>query len=71
MSFAEFLPVFIAVAVLVGLAVAAMIVSQRLSGRCLQGGTCGSRAIHKLRGPNGESLSCATCPNRRPDVSKG
>ncbi len=66
MSLAALLPVLLAVAALIGLALGAVIVLQRLSGRCLQGGTCGSRGV---RGPNGEDLSCASCPNRRPGVA--
>ncbi len=65
-SFAALLPVLLAGAALIGLALGAVIVLQRLSGRCLQGGTCGSRG---LRGPNGEDLSCASCPNRRPGAA--
>jgi len=61
MNWVALLPVLVAVLVLIGLAVGAMVVLQRLSGRCLQGGTCGTRGV---RGPNGEDLSCASCPNR-------
>ncbi|GEM_PF-3477447 len=62
MDFGSLLPVLLAVIALIGLAVGAMFVGQRLTGRCLQGGTCGSRGVV---GPNGEDLSCATCPNRK------
>jgi hypothetical protein len=61
-NIATLLPVLAAVVALIGLAFGAVIVLQRLSGRCLQGGTCGSRGV---RGPNGEDLSCPTCPNRK------
>lgn len=62
MSIGALLPVLAAVAALIGLVLGAVIVLQRVSGRCLQGGTCGSRGV---RGPNGEDLSCPTCPNRK------
>ena len=39
----------------------AMSVGVLLSGRCLRG-SCGGP---ELLGPDGEALSCATCPNRR------
>ncbi|MGE5339553.1 MAG: hypothetical protein ACM3PU_17115 [Gemmatimonadota bacterium] len=66
MSLAALLPVLLAVAALIGLALGAVILLQRVSGRCLQGGTCGSRGV---RGPNGEDLACASCPNRKPDAT--
>jgi hypothetical protein len=62
MSFAGFVPVLIAAIVLIGLAIAGMAIGTIFSKRCLQGGTCGSRVV---RGPDGESLSCASCPNRK------
>lgn len=62
MSLATFLPVLIAAIVLIGLAVAGMAVGAMFSRRCLQGGTCGSRAVI---GPDGVPLSCASCPNRK------
>ena len=43
-----------------GIAVALMIVGQRLSGRCMRG-SCGGQGVV---GPGGERLSCADCPNR-------
>jgi len=62
MGFTALLPVLLAVLALIGAAVGAMIVMQRLSGRCLQGGTCASRRVLE---PDGADLSCASCPNRR------
>lgn len=56
------LPALLAAVVLIGLAIGAVIALQRLSGRCLQGGACGSRGV---RGPDGEELSCASCPHRK------
>jgi hypothetical protein len=53
MDLAALLPLFLAVAVLIGLAFGGLILLQRISGRCLQGGACGSR------------ISCASCPNRK------
>lgn len=39
---------------------AAMAIGRMLTGRCLRGSCGGADAT----GPDGESLSCATCPNR-------
>jgi hypothetical protein len=61
MDFAAFWPVFLVVAALFGVAIAAMAVGTILSGKCLHG-SCGGPGVV---GPDGESLSCATCPNRR------
>ena len=44
-----------------GAGVFAMIAGSRMTGRCLRG-SCGGLAAH---GPDGEPLSCATCPNRK------
>jgi len=41
---------------------AIMAVGVVLDGRCLRG-SCGGP---EMRGPDGESLTCATCPNRKP-----
>jgi hypothetical protein len=46
---------FAVVLAVFGIAVVAMAVGQKLSGRCLRG-SCG--------GSDGESLSCADCPHR-------
>lgn len=43
------------------LAMSAMSVGVLFSGRCLRG-SCGGP---KVFGPNGEPLTCATCPRRR------
>jgi hypothetical protein len=53
-------PVFLVVLALFGLAFAAMAIGAMLSGRCLRGSCGGPEA----RGPKGEPLSCAGCPNR-------
>jgi hypothetical protein len=62
MDLAALLPVLPAAVALIGLAFGAMALGQRLSGRCLRGGTCGGRGIV---GPDGEDLSRATYPNRK------
>lgn len=46
--------------VVVALAMLAMSVGLLFSNRCLRG-SCGGPEV---LGPDGESLSCATCPNR-------
>ncbi len=61
MSFADFLPVFAAVAVLFLLGAAAMAVGVLFKRPCLRG-SCGGPA---LTGPDGEKLSCEGCPNRK------
>jgi hypothetical protein len=65
MDFAAFWPVFLVVAALFGVAIAAMAVGTILSGKCLRG-SCGGPGVV---GPDGESLSCATCPNRKKRAS--
>lgn len=47
--------------VAVGVAVAAMAVGVMLERPCLRG-SCGGGKVHDVQG---ESLSCATCPNRK------
>jgi hypothetical protein len=47
--------------VAIGLVMLAMSVGVLLSGRCLRG-SCGGVGIV---GPDGEPLTCATCPNRK------
>lgn len=44
-----------------GIAILAMAVGVMFSGRCLRGSCGGEGAI----GPDGEPLTCATCPNRK------
>jgi hypothetical protein len=53
-------PVFLAVLVLLGLGVAAMAVGVIFRRPSLRG-SCGGPAIQT---PQGEKISCATCPNR-------
>ncbi len=45
-----------------GMAMLAMAVGVIFSNRCLHG-SCGGPEV---KGPDGESLNCATCPNREP-----
>ncbi len=52
--------VFVIVLLLFGGGMAAMALGQRLSGHCMRG-SCGGP---KVAGPDGEPISCATCPNR-------
>jgi hypothetical protein len=52
--------VILATLIAFAVAVAAMALGGKLTGRCLRG-SCGGPAAH---GPDGEPLSCATCPNR-------
>jgi hypothetical protein len=47
--------------VAIGLVMLAMSVGVLLSGRCLRG-SCGGPGV---LGPDGESLACAACPNRK------
>ena len=51
---------FVLSAVVIGIAMLGMAVGVLLSNRCLRG-SCGGPEV---LGPNGESLTCATCPNR-------
>ena len=53
--------VFLIVLVMFGAAIAAMAIGQSLSGRCMRG-SCGGPGVV---GPDGESLSCRDCPNRK------
>lgn len=53
--------VFFVTLLLIGVAMAAMALGSRLTGRCLRG-SCGGPAA---RGPDGKELeACANCPNR-------
>lgn len=47
-------------AVVIGVVMVAMSVGVLFSNRCLRGSCGGPEVI----GPDGESLSCATCPHR-------
>ena len=57
--------VFLIVLVMFGAAIAAMAIGQSLSGRCMRG-SCGGPGVV---GPDGESLSCRDCPNRKPTAA--
>jgi hypothetical protein len=61
MAFDSLLPVFAVSAALFALGVLAMAVGVLFKRPCLRG-SCGGAAA---RGPDGEKLSCADCPNRR------
>lgn len=61
MDLASLWPVFAVTVAIFAIAIAAMAVGRVLSGRCLRG-SCGGV---ETTGPDGESLSCAACPNRR------
>jgi len=60
-------PVFAVTLAIFGIAIAAMAIGVIFSGRCLRGSCGGPEAA----GPDGESLSCATCPNRRKHPRQG
>jgi hypothetical protein len=53
------------VIVAIGLVMLAMSVGVLLSGRCLRG-SCGGPAV---LGADGDPLTCAACPNRKPAAS--
>jgi hypothetical protein len=55
----QLLPVAAAVIGLLALAVGAMMLGQRLTGRCLRGSCGGPKAV----GPDGKPISCVGCPN--------
>jgi hypothetical protein len=55
------LPVFLAVLAILGLVVAAMAIGVMMKRPCLRG-SCGGPAVS---GPDGQKLSCETCPNRK------
>jgi hypothetical protein len=58
-----YLPILLLTIAAIALVMLAMAVGVMLSGRCLRG-SCGGPDIV---GPNGESLLCSTCPNRKSD----
>lgn len=60
------LPLFLAILVLLGLGVAAMAVGVIFRRPSLRG-SCGGPALHT---PQGEPISCATCPNRDKPASE-
>lgn len=61
MTFAGFVPVFLAVLAVIGITVAAMAVGVMFKRPCLRG-SCGGPALHAS---DGQRLSCTTCPNRK------
>jgi hypothetical protein len=61
MSLDTLLPVFLLALLAIGIAVAAMAVGVIFKRPCLRG-SCGGSAV---LGPDGNKLSCATCPNRK------
>jgi hypothetical protein len=63
MDLGAFVPVFVAVLVLIGIGAAAMAIGAMFRRPCLRG-SCGGPAI---TGPDGEKLSCDACPNRKRD----
>ena len=56
---AELLPVAGIVVGLFAVAMAAMALGQRFTGRCLRGSCGGPKAV----GPDGKPISCVGCPN--------
>jgi hypothetical protein len=61
MTLDTLLPVFLLALAAIGIAVAAMAVGVIFKRPCLRG-SCGGTAV---LGPDGNKLSCATCPNRK------
>lgn len=61
MNLSTLATVFVLAAVLIGVAVLAMAVGVMFKRPCLRG-SCGGPAVI---GPDGEKLSCSTCPNRQ------
>ena len=53
--------IFLLTTVIIGLAMLVMAVGVLFSNRCLRG-SCGGEAVF---GPDGDSLSCETCPMRK------
>ncbi len=60
MDASALLPIFAITLVAFGIGFVAMAIGRMLTGRCLRGSCGGADVV----GANGESLSCATCPNR-------
>lgn len=56
---AAFLPVAAVVLGLFAVAIAAMVLGQRMTGRCLRGSCGGPKAV----GPDGQPIRCVGCPN--------
>jgi hypothetical protein len=61
MNLDTLLPVFLLALVAIGIAVAAMAVGVIFKRPCQRGSFGGSAVL----GPDGNKLSCATCPNRK------
>ena len=61
MNFTALAIVFVLALAVIGAAVAAMAIGVVFRRPCLRG-SCGGAAVV---GPDGEKLSCATCPNRQ------
>ncbi|MGL6109586.1 MAG: hypothetical protein ACRC2B_05740, partial [Rubrivivax sp.] len=59
-TLATLLPVFLLALAAIGIAIVAMAVGVIFKRPCLRG-SCGGPAV---LGPDGQKLSCATCPNR-------
>jgi hypothetical protein len=57
----DFLPVFLLALLFIGTAVAVMAVGVMFKRPCLRG-SCGGKPV---LGPDGQALSCRTCPNRK------
>lgn len=60
MNLSTLATVFVLAAVLIGVAVLAMAIGVMFRRPCLRG-SCGGPAVI---GPDGEKLSCSSCPNR-------
>lgn len=60
---AELFPVAAVVLGLFAVAIAAMMIGQRLTGRCLRGSCGGPKAV----GPDGTPIRCVGCPNAGDD----
>jgi hypothetical protein len=60
MSFQTLATVFVLAAALIGVAAVAMAIGVIFRRPCLRG-SCGGPAVI---GPDGEKISCSTCPNR-------
>lgn len=57
----EFLPIFLLALGAIGVTLLAMAVGVIFKRPCLRGSCGGSPPL----GPDGQALSCATCPNRK------
>ena len=64
---ASLLTVFVLALVLIGAGVLAMAIGVIFRRPCLRG-SCGGNPVI---GPDGEKLSCADCPNRKPTSGSG